>query len=212
MVTINNDMNVRQGPGTNYPIIGTASIGQQFLITGKNGAGDWWKIKYNGKDGWVFGQLVTATNGESVRVAAQPTSTPRPRPNRTPVPSPAGCNIASNVPDPPSPDTNCPVWEKLYQLAYLSINQHITGSALVTLESEIYPLFAQAYLNCGEPLSTFSDYLFYLTIETREDHGYDPLLLMGHTVGGAAAAEFVDLVDSVGCAQALILVAQLYTE
>lgn len=82
MVTVNNDINVRGGPGTNYPIIGTASIGQQFLITGKNGAGDWWKINYNGQAGWVFGQLVAATNAEPVRVSAQPTSTPTPRPAR----------------------------------------------------------------------------------------------------------------------------------
>ncbi len=84
MVKINNDMNVRQGPGTNFPIIGTASPGQQYPITGKNHAGDWWEINYNGQAGWVFGQLVSPTNAEHVRLATQPTSTPRPRPTHTP--------------------------------------------------------------------------------------------------------------------------------
>jgi len=219
MLSINSDMNVRGGPGTNYPIVGTASLGQQYPITGKNSAGDWWKINYNGQAGWVFGQLVTATDAQHVRIATiipAPPSTPKPtsisRPTRTPTPSPAGCNLESNVPDPPSPDTDCLVWENFYALAYLSLNQHITGPALVKLESEVYPFFYQAYLNCGELLSNFTVYLHYLTIETREEHGHDPFLLMGFIVGGGSAAEFVDLVDSLGCDGALLLVAETYSE
>ena len=92
-VTIGNVlMNVRGGPGTNYNVIGTASPGQQFRITGKNpGLGDWWQIDYSGRTGWVFGQLVTATNAETVQVALvipappPPTATPIPP---TPVPVP----------------------------------------------------------------------------------------------------------------------------
>ncbi len=92
-VTIGNIlMNVRGGPGTNYNVIGTASPGQQFRITGKNpGLGDWWQIDYSGQTGWVFGQLVTATNAETVQVALvipappPPTATPIPP---TPVPVP----------------------------------------------------------------------------------------------------------------------------
>ena len=219
MLSINSDMNVRGGPGTNYPIVGTASLGQQYPITGKNSAGDWWKINYNGQAGWVFGQLVTATDAQHVRIATiipAPPSTPKPTsappPARTPTPSPAGCNLESNVPDPPSPDTDCEVWEMFYQLAFLHFNQHITGAALVTLESEVYPFYFRAYLNCGEPLTTFADYIFYLTYTTREEHGYDPVAYLTHIVGGASTAEFSDLVDSVGCAQALILFAQLYSE
>lgn len=86
MVMINNEMNVRQGPGTGYPVTGTASPGQQYPITGKDPGGDWWKINYNGQTGWVYASLVTATNAEDVRIAAQPTSTPRPRPTSTPRP------------------------------------------------------------------------------------------------------------------------------
>ena len=94
MVTIGNVlMNVRGGPGTNYNVIGTASPGQEFRITGKNpGLGDWWQIDYQGRTGWVFGQLVTATNAQPVQVALNipapppPTATPVPPP--TPVPQP----------------------------------------------------------------------------------------------------------------------------
>ena len=130
----------------------------------------------------------------------------------TPTPSPVGCNFESQVFNPSSPDTDCLVWEKLYQLAYLIANQHITGPALVTLESEIYPAYAQAYLNCGEPLSTFADYVFYLTVQTREGHGFDPFLLMAYIVGAASTVEFAELASSLGCDAALILAAESYTE
>ena len=94
MLTIDSEMNVRNGPGTNYPVIGTASPGQQYPIKAKNPDGDWWKINYSGQVGWVFGQLVTPTNATYVQIAAiiptplptpRPTSTLRPRPTQTPI-------------------------------------------------------------------------------------------------------------------------------
>ena len=53
-------INVRQGPGTNYPPVGQLKAGQPYLIFGKNQAGDWWQIDIgNGTKGWVLGKLVT---------------------------------------------------------------------------------------------------------------------------------------------------------
>ncbi len=73
VVTVNNQMNVREGPGTNYPIIGTAAPGEQYVITGKNpGLGDWWRIIYKGRTGWIYGPLVTATNAQNVPAVAAP--------------------------------------------------------------------------------------------------------------------------------------------
>ena len=54
--------NVREGPGTNYPIAGQLNTGQPYLIFGKNQAGDWWQIDIgNGTKGWVFAELTTAS-------------------------------------------------------------------------------------------------------------------------------------------------------
>ena len=61
VVTISGQMNVRGGPGTFYPVLGTASAGEQYAITGKNSSGSWWRINYNEQSGWVFSQLVTAS-------------------------------------------------------------------------------------------------------------------------------------------------------
>jgi hypothetical protein len=68
--------------------------GQSFAITGKNATGDWWQFDFNGRDGWVLGQMVRASGGEQVQVAANipppPTVAPRPtaRPTTRPVAKP----------------------------------------------------------------------------------------------------------------------------
>ena len=35
MVTIKTHINVRQGPGTNYPVIDTAAPGEQYVVTAR---------------------------------------------------------------------------------------------------------------------------------------------------------------------------------
>lgn len=89
-VIINTNMNVRGGPGTNYNIIGAASAGERYPVTGRNDAGDWWQISYQGQNGWVFNDLVTAQNTGGVAVAvnipAPPPVAPAPQPQPQPQP------------------------------------------------------------------------------------------------------------------------------
>ena len=90
MAKIGTLMNVRGGPGTNYNIIGAASPGEEYLITGKNpGLGDWWQIDYKGLPGWVYGPLVNAANAGGVQLALViPAPPPTPNPTATPIPAP----------------------------------------------------------------------------------------------------------------------------
>ena len=74
-------VNIRSGPGTEYGIVGAASQGESFDLTGKNPAGDWWRVCcVNGQPGWVFGQLASVENVESVAVAADIPAPPTPAP------------------------------------------------------------------------------------------------------------------------------------
>jgi hypothetical protein len=84
-LTANSNVNVRSGPGTNYPQIGRLQAGQSFVITGKNSAGDWWQFDFNGRSGWVSGELVRTTGGERVQVAANIAPAPTARPTARPV-------------------------------------------------------------------------------------------------------------------------------
>ena len=70
------NMNVRAGPGTNYPIIGSAKQGQSYRVTGRNANSDWWQIDFGGKRGWLAASL---TEGQfSVSVISVVTPPPMP--------------------------------------------------------------------------------------------------------------------------------------
>ncbi|MCS6827812.1 MAG: SH3 domain-containing protein [Caldilinea sp.] len=89
-LVLNDNVNIRSGPGTNYNLLGTERPGSTYRVTGRSPDGAWWRIDYNGREGWVFGQLVTVTGAESVAVAQNIPPTPiPPTPTNTPVPAPA---------------------------------------------------------------------------------------------------------------------------
>lgn len=50
-------VNVRTGPGLQYPSIGTIEKGDKLVFLGATKKDDrgvrWYKVKYNGKNGWV---------------------------------------------------------------------------------------------------------------------------------------------------------------
>lgn len=79
------DMNIRQGPGTDYPIVGTALAGQAYPIIGRNAAGDWWQIRFDDDIGWLYAPLVdiqgdvaAVSVAQDVPEAPTPTATPAP--------------------------------------------------------------------------------------------------------------------------------------
>lgn len=85
-------INVRSGPGTNYPVVAQMPAGQPVDILARNAAGSWWQVLLgNGNEGWVAASVVDVTGPvDSVEVAAnipaapiQPT--PRPQPTTAPV-------------------------------------------------------------------------------------------------------------------------------
>ena len=74
-------MNVRRGPGTNYEVIGFATTGQEYDITGRNADGTWWRIDFEGENAWIYAPFVTdfyADRIRSVPTPAPPTATPLP--------------------------------------------------------------------------------------------------------------------------------------
>lgn len=44
---------MRSGPGETYSIIDSLSAGQGVEVTGRNPAGNWWRIKAEGREGWI---------------------------------------------------------------------------------------------------------------------------------------------------------------
>jgi len=57
-------LNIRQGPGTQYPAVGTLARGARVNIIGRSVDGQWWAIPYRGGAGWIFAEL-TRTEGDT---------------------------------------------------------------------------------------------------------------------------------------------------
>jgi hypothetical protein len=87
-------MNVRSGPGTNYPVIGAGPAGESARVVGRNSDGSWLQVEYPSADGtgWLYAPLVdVAGNPESVavaQVAPPPAPTQPPQPTEPPAPPP----------------------------------------------------------------------------------------------------------------------------
>lgn len=84
-ITTTRPMNIRSGPGTNYDVVGYATDGEKLIVTGKNSAGNWWRIEFKGQDAWIYAFYVTETNTDGIRAVPTPAPpSPTPAPTATP--------------------------------------------------------------------------------------------------------------------------------
>jgi len=93
-------LNIRSGPGVNFPVIGFARDGDEGEIVGRSADNRWWAAAVPsapGGVGWASADFVIATNAENVPVievappvivvpTAAPTPSPVPAPTNTPTP------------------------------------------------------------------------------------------------------------------------------
>lgn len=85
---VQGEVNVRYGPGSDYPIVGVAQAGERFQITGTHTQFDWIQIRYDSSPtgfAWIFEPLLFNVQGDvaSTQLIAQtafnfPTLTPTP--------------------------------------------------------------------------------------------------------------------------------------
>ena len=74
-VTATLGVNVRVGPGTQYPIVGIAPLDTEGEIIGKSADGQWWAAQVPSapnEQGWVAAAYVAATDAENVPVLPAP--------------------------------------------------------------------------------------------------------------------------------------------
>ena len=90
-------VNLRQGPGVTYPIIGQASLGQEFMLVATTATRDWWKICcYQTQTAWIVNDYVEITGNtqtlDNIMYLSPPapaTSVPSPTPTVVEQPTPA---------------------------------------------------------------------------------------------------------------------------
>jgi uncharacterized protein YraI len=79
-------VNVRNGPGASYELLGTAQSDAIFRVVATTPERDWLQIDFQGQRGWVLATLVEAVAVEGVPVDSNVPPTPIPTPTLTPVP------------------------------------------------------------------------------------------------------------------------------
>ncbi len=90
LIVVNPDqeqINVRGGPGTDYPIVGVLVAGQQVPALGRSPQGLWIQIEYIGVSGgtaWVYSPLVRVPAADLPIIEPPPTPTPRVTPTIDP--------------------------------------------------------------------------------------------------------------------------------
>lgn len=84
-------LNVRQGPGTNFSVIGTVANGETVTVLSRNPVGDWWRVccaSGTTQDGWVAAQFIQPNfdlGQANVLIAVDGAlPTPPPEPTATP--------------------------------------------------------------------------------------------------------------------------------
>ena len=134
-LTIASDaVNVRRAPSTDAELVGMVTAGEQFEVTGRTAAGDWWQVCcVAGQPGWVFGALATVTNGDAapittdapVVVEAPPATTAPPvtQPEATAPPAPTEA-VAEAPSAPPDPAASSAGWfdpNAQYQIVHFKV-------------------------------------------------------------------------------------------
>lgn len=102
-------LNVRMGPGADFPIVGQLAGGQTVALIGRNEAADWLVICCVGdKPGWVAARLVQTDADVTLLPVGLaptliPTPTPRPRAAATATPAPTAAAPEPTPTPPPAP-------------------------------------------------------------------------------------------------------------
>lgn len=71
LATARTSLNIRTGPGPEYPVIGAIPDRGQATVTGCIAGSLWCQVTYNGKQGWAYSQYMTASAGGQAVVVSQ---------------------------------------------------------------------------------------------------------------------------------------------
>ena len=99
-------VNVRSGPSTAFPPLGTIPKGAQHEISGRNAENTWYAFSFNGQQGWVYMGLLNVENADLITQAQNIPNTPvppPPAPTATPVP-------VAQAPADPCANIHCFFW------------------------------------------------------------------------------------------------------
>lgn len=113
VLTTTVDLNVRQGPGVEYPVLGYLPAGRSAAVTGVNADRSWLQIVFAtapGGRGWVSRRYVVVGDLTGVPQVSVPVALPTPLPTPTATPTPS----ATPVPEPAPAEPIITDWQGEY--------------------------------------------------------------------------------------------------
>jgi hypothetical protein len=168
-VTVDVNLNVRTGPGTNYDRVGSLAEGATVDIVGRNASSSWWQISYAdgpGGKGWISAGYGTATNTDGVPVVESP-----------PPPSPAAPTAPpTSAAPPPGPTPSYQFTPLAWEGQWNGGLAQIRGIIRDTAGNTVKGVFVQA--KCGSTVlaSNPSGTNLYAPNEPYEAGAYDIVL------------------------------------
>ncbi len=153
MAVTTTDLNVREGPGQDYSVLGLLPVNTQVEVTGKNSDGSWWQVVYpadSTERAWVYAPFTRPSNTENVPVVETPVP---PTPTETPTTTPTPTASPTGTPPPTSTSTSTPTPTPTTALAAIvefgATKTTINPGQCTTLQWHIEYVTA-AHLNGGE--------------------------------------------------------------
>lgn len=154
--TVNNRvLNVRAGPGTNYPVLDQLSQGEQVVVAGRNDNFQWLFIQYEGRVGWVAAEFVNIFDPGGLVATlpiVQPPPTPTPGPTQRP--TDADLIITGVTLSPTSPQPSVPVTATVTIANVGTANAGPFAIATSFLPGEIYSAQNLGGLASGQTITT----------------------------------------------------------
>ncbi len=92
-------VNVRNGPGTGYAVIGSLLAGTELEMTGRNADNSWFRVPYYNAEGWIFGGLLSVSGDVNTLPVI---NVPPPPPTATPLPTAVPATAAPVAPSEPT--------------------------------------------------------------------------------------------------------------
>ncbi len=143
------DLNVREGPGQEYPVLGLLPVGTQVEVTGKNPDGTWWQVVYpagSAERAWIYAPFTRSSNAQDVPVV--PTPVP-PTPTYTPTITPTATAPPTSTPTPTKTPTPTPTTALAPIVEFGATKSTIDPGECTTLQWHIENITA-AFLSGGE--------------------------------------------------------------
>jgi uncharacterized protein YraI len=163
------NLNLRAGPGTEYPVLGGLVQGDPLHVLGRTQNGNWLKVvTADGQEGWVWAGMVQLhVPAETIVLASDIPVTPTAAATDTPLPTATPIATDTPVPTPtPAPPRAVRYWDTRLNQHSRTTEGHINGVKLAIIPVEEAVKLWDMTLSDNDGIWRVGDVHFFSDMET----------------------------------------------